>query len=159
MTPVDTTNHMYGYTVAGLNPGSKYYYQVVVGTQYAGGTFYTAPAAAATDVKFVSYGDTGTNGSAHNGLAGQVIALFQADPAFQTLDLNVGDWVSGDTEAYWTGEWFNSSYGNIRIQDANLSELGVRAIMKVRPHIGSGTSPNRGSRAVSIGRLIMDPCM
>jgi hypothetical protein len=126
VTPYDTTNHMYGYTVTGLNPGSQYRYQVVVGTQCASGSFYTAPDAAATSVKFISYGDTRTNGSAHNGLAGQVVSLYQADPAFQTLNLHVGDWVYGDTEAYWTSEWFNASYGNIRTQDANLSDIGVR---------------------------------
>ncbi len=138
VTAYDTTNRtagvlppagalpLYGYTVTGLTPGSRYTYQVVVGTQCASGSFYTAPDAAAADVKFVSYGDTRTNGGIHDGLAGQVIALYQSDPAFQTLTLHVGDWVSGDTEADWTGDWFSPSYGNIRTQDANIVDLGVR---------------------------------
>jgi hypothetical protein len=126
VTPNDATNHMYGYTIAGLSPGNEYYYQVAVGSQCASGSFHTAPEAGATDVKFFSYGDTRTNGSVHNNLAGQVVSFFQSDPAFQTLNLHVGDWVTGDAEAYWTSEWFSASYGNIRAQDASLSDLGVR---------------------------------
>jgi hypothetical protein len=126
VTAYDTTNRMYGYTVTGLTPGSRYIYQAVVGTQCASGSFYTAPDAAAADVKFVSYGDTRTNGGVHDGLAGQVISLYQSDPAFQTLNLHVGDWVTGDTEAFWTSDWFSPGYGNIRTQDANIADLGVR---------------------------------
>ena len=126
VTAYDTTNRMYGYTVTGLAPGSRYTYQAVVGTQCANGSFYTAPDAAAADVKFVSYGDTRTDGGVHDGLAGQVIALYQSDPAFQTLNLHVGDWVTGNTEASWISDWFNLSYGNIRTQDANIADLGVR---------------------------------
>ncbi len=122
----DTANNLYKYDISGLTPGAKYFYRVVVGSQCASGTFYAAPPAGATSVKFFSYGDTRTNGSTHNGLAGQVNAAFAADPAFQTLNLNVGDWVSGDSESAWTGEWFASSYTNIRKQDANLSDIGVR---------------------------------
>jgi hypothetical protein len=95
VTAYDTTNRMYGYTVTGLTPGSRYTYQAAVGTQCASGSFYTAPDAAAADVKFVSYGDTRTDGGVHDGLAGQVIALYQSDPAFQTLNLHVGDWEIG----------------------------------------------------------------
>ena len=122
----DTTNHLYSYDITGLTPGTKYYYRIVIGTQCTTASFYAGPASTATDVKFISYGDTRTNGSIHNGLASQVVSLFQSDPAFQTLDINVGDWVSADTETAWSGEWFSSSYTDIRTQDANLSEIGVR---------------------------------
>ena len=64
--------------------------------------------------------------SAHNALAGQVNAAFAADPAFQTLNLHVGDWVSGDSDSAWTSEWFNPSYTNLRKQDANIADIGVR---------------------------------
>ena len=74
----------------------------------------------------LAYGDSRTNGSAHNTIAGRVMSLFQADPAFQTLELNVGDWVSTDTESAWSGEWYNPSYTNIRAQDASIAETGVR---------------------------------
>ena len=126
VNPTDTTNHLYTYDISGLTPGTKYYYRAVVGSQASSGTFYAAPASSAANVKFVSYGDTRTNGSIHNGLAGQVVSLFQSDPAFQTLNLNVGDWVSADSESAWTSEWFASSYTSLRTQDANLSDIGVR---------------------------------
>ena len=122
----DTTNHLYQYDISGLTPGSKYFYRLVTASQCASGSFYAPPASSATAVKFFSYGDTRTNGSIHNGLAGQVNAAFAADPAFQTLNLNVGDWVSSDSESAWTGEWFNPSYTNLRKQDANLADIGVR---------------------------------
>jgi hypothetical protein len=122
----DTTNHLYQYDISGLTPGSKYYYRVVTGSQCASGSFYAPPASSATSVKFFSYGDNRTNGSTHNGLAGQVTSAFTADPAFQTLNINVGDWVSSDSESAWTGEWFASGYSNIRKQDANIADIGVR---------------------------------
>ena len=122
----DTTNHLYQYDISGLTPGSKYYYRVVTGSQCASGSFYAPPASSATSIKFFSYGDTRTNGSTHNSLAGRVDSAFAADPAFQTLNINVGDWVSGDSESAWTGEWFASGYTNIRKQDANIADIGVR---------------------------------
>ena len=94
VNPTNTTTHLYTYDITGLTPGTKYNYRVVTGSQCSSGTFYAAPASSATSVKFVSYGDTRTNGSIHNGLAGQVVSLYKSDPAFQTLNINVGDWVS-----------------------------------------------------------------
>jgi phosphodiesterase/alkaline phosphatase D-like protein len=93
VTAYDTGNRLYKYTISGLNPGTKYYYQVVVGSQCSRGTFYAAPSDSATSVKFFSYGDTRTNGGVHDGMAGRMISKYAADPAFQTLNLNVGDWV------------------------------------------------------------------
>ena len=121
-------------TPSRAEPGAKYYYQVVAGTQCCQRLVLHPPAASATDVKFFAYGDTRTNGSVHNGLAGQIVSLFNADPAFQTLNLNVGDWVSGDTESAWAGEWYNSCYSNMRKQDANIADTGVRG-----NHEGSAT--------------------
>jgi muramidase (phage lysozyme) len=60
VTAYDTGNRLYKYTISGLNPGTKYYYQVVVGSQCSRGTFYAAPSDSATSVKFFSYGDTRT---------------------------------------------------------------------------------------------------
>jgi hypothetical protein len=126
VNPNNTTTHLYQYDISSLTPGTKYYYQAVVGSQCSGGTFYAAPASNATSVKFTAYGDTRTNGSIHNGLAGQVDALFASDPAFQTLNLNVGDWVSADSESAWTSEWFVSTYTSLRKQDANIADIGIR---------------------------------
>lgn len=134
VTASDSTNHLYKYDITGLAPGTRYYYRVQTGSQCASYNFITAPAASATSVKFFSYGDTRTNGSAHNGLAGQINAVYAADPAFQTLNLQVGDWVSGDSESAWTGEYFASGYTALRKQDASLSDIGVRG-----NHEGSAT--------------------
>jgi hypothetical protein len=125
-SPTNTSTFLYTYDISGLTPGSKYYYRVVTGTQCSSGTFYAAPASNATSVKFFSYGDTRTNGSIHNGLAGQVVSAYKADPAFQTLNLNVGDWVSADSASAWSSEWFATSYTNLRAQDANISDIGNR---------------------------------
>ena len=126
VTPNNTTTHLYTYDISGLTPGTKYNYRVVTGSQCSGGTFYAAPATTATNIKFFAYGDTRTNGNIHNGIAGQVISAYKADPAFQTLNLNVGDWVSSDNDAAWMSEWFAPSYTNIRTQDANISDIGTR---------------------------------
>jgi hypothetical protein len=126
VTAKDTTNHLYQYDISGLTPGTKYYYRVVDGSQCASSTFYAAPPSDATSLKFFSYGDTRTNGNIHNGIAGQIDTLFTTDPAFQTLNLNVGDWVSSDSASAWTSEWFNTSYTNLRKQDASIADIGVR---------------------------------
>jgi hypothetical protein len=124
--PTNSSTFLYTYDISGLTPATKYYYRVVTGTKCSSGTFYAAPAANATSVKFFSYGDTRTNGSIHNGLAGQVVSAYKADPAFQTLNVNVGDWVSADSSTAWTSEWFATSYTNLRTQDANIADIGVR---------------------------------
>ena len=126
VTPTNTSTHLYTYDISGLTPGTKYYYRVAAGSQCSSGTFYAAPASNATSVKFISYGDTRTNGSIHNGLAGQVVSLYKSDPAFQTFNINVGDWVSADSASAWTSEWFVPSYTNLRTQDANIADIGVR---------------------------------
>jgi len=134
VNPTNTSTHLYTYDITGLIPSTKYNYRVVTGSQCSSGTFYAAPATSATSVKFISYGDTRTNGSTHNGIAGQVVSLYKADPAFQTLNINVGDWVSGDSDSAWMSEWFAPSYTNIRTQDANLADIGIRG-----NHEGSAT--------------------
>ncbi len=123
----DTTNHIYSYTISGLTPGTKYFYRVVTGSQFSDGSFLAAPGASATAVNFVSYGDTRSNPSAHNSVAGGVDNLFKSDPSYQTLNLNVGDLVSdGTNDSLWTSEFFDPTYTNIRTQLANMSELVAR---------------------------------
>ncbi len=122
----DTTNHTYIADISGLTPATRYYYRILTGSQCAKGNFISAPPANATAVKFFSYGDTRTNGGSHNTLAGVVNSTFAADPAFQTLNLHVGDWVSTDSKSAWTGEWFATAYTNTRAQNAGIAEIGVR---------------------------------
>jgi hypothetical protein len=130
----DTTNHLYATTITGLTPGTKYYYRVVVSGKDSAGSFFTAPDASATSVKFVSYGDDRSNPSTHNAVAGGVDKLFQSDPGYQTLNLAVGDLVSdGDSDSAWSSQLFASSLNNIRTELANLSDLSV-----IGNHEGSG---------------------
>jgi hypothetical protein len=126
VNPNNSSTHLYGYDIGSLTPGTKYYYQVLTGSQCSGGTFYAAPASDATSLKFISYGDTRTNGDVHNGLAGQVVSLYKSDPAFQTLNIHVGDWVSADSDSAWMSEWFAPAFTDLRTQDANIADIGIR---------------------------------
>ncbi len=122
----DATNHLYYYPITGLAPATRYYYRVVTGTSYSGGSFISAPSAAATSVKFISYGDDRSNPSIHNAVAGAVVKLFQADPGYQTFNLAVGDLVSsGDTDSAWTSQFFSPTFTNIRAELANMADLPI----------------------------------
>jgi hypothetical protein len=156
--PMDTTNNLYTYDITGLTPGIRYYYRLVTGSQSSDGTFYAVPPSNATSVKFIAYGDTRTNGSKHNELAGQVVSLYQSDPGFQTFNLHVGDWVSNDSESAWTSEWFAPGYANLRTQDANLTRLG-EVITRVVLPIGKSIGLSHSLQMVYIGRLTMARCM
>jgi hypothetical protein len=130
----DATNHLYRYTITGLTPATKYNYRVVVGSQYSDGTFFTAPSAAATSLKFVSYGDTRSNPTQHDSVAAQVISLYQSDPSYQTILPFVGDAVSnGDTDSLWTSEFFSPSFTHIRTELANVALAPIMG-----NHEGSG---------------------
>lgn len=120
------SDHQHAYTLTGLTPGTRYYYRVLSGASAATGTFYTAPAASATNLKFFAYGDTRTGTGNHNAIAGRVNAAYLADPAFQTFNLAVGDLVyDGDTEAGWDTEFFDPQYTNIHNLLANISFLSA----------------------------------
>ena len=127
VTAYDSTNHLYAYTITGLTPGTKYYYQVAVGTQCAPAPFFAPPPAAATAVKFFAYGDTRTNGSAHNGLAGQVVSLFTTPtPPSRRSTCTSATGSAANSESAWAGEWYDTGYTNLRKQDASLADIGVR---------------------------------
>jgi hypothetical protein len=103
------TDHQHKYTITGLTPGTKYYYRVTVcGVPYTG-SFTAAPASDATSVKFFMYGDTRSNPSSHNSVCAGMNATYAADPAYQTIALHAGDWVSSDGETNWTSEWFTGT--------------------------------------------------
>jgi phosphodiesterase/alkaline phosphatase D-like protein len=80
-----TTVGVYGsafqhkYVITGLQPGTRYYYEVV---GYGTGSFRTAPAATATMVKLLAYGDTRSYPADHEQVAGRMRAAYAADPAF-----------------------------------------------------------------------------
>ena len=104
------TSNQHKYQITGLQPSTKYYYQVTAtpgGTVYGTGSFVTAPAASATSVKFLAFGDTRSNPLDMEKVITQMRKDYAADPALQSLVLQVGDWVSSDAESAWTTEWFN----------------------------------------------------
>ena len=114
------TDHQHAYTISGLTPGGFYLYRVTTGGIEYDGTFRAAPSDDAENLKFVVYGDTRTNTSVHDQVAGCIIANYQADPGFQTLNIVDGDLTAaGDNEANWTSELFSPSYPHIRQSMAN----------------------------------------
>jgi hypothetical protein len=123
-TEYDATTHQHRFTVSGLQPGTKYYYQV----DGAAGSFVTAPAAAATAVKILSTGDTRSYPANQETVAARMRAAYASDPAYQTLVLHDGDWVSADGDSNWTTEWFPTN------------EPNMLAIKKEVPYVG-----NRGN--------------
>jgi hypothetical protein len=119
-------DHQHVSTLGQLAPGTRYYYRVIAGTACAPGTFYAAPPDTATSLKFFAYGDTRNGIATNDGIAGQIIAAYTADPAFQTFNLAVGDLVSdGYLESAWTDEFFNPHYPRLRAALASLSFLSV----------------------------------
>jgi hypothetical protein len=115
-------DHQHTYTITGLAPAQKYYYRVTTaGSPVYKGNFNSAPSPNATDLKFFVYGDTRTNTSEHNLVAGAMVSGYTAEPAYQSLVLSVGDLVAtGGTESVWDSEFFNATYTNIRALTAHL---------------------------------------
>jgi predicted phosphodiesterase len=130
------TSNQHKYQITGLQPSTKYYYQVTAapgGTVYGTGSFVTAPAASATSVKFLAFGDTRSNPLDMEKVITQMRKDYAADPAYQSLTLQVGDWVSSDAESAWTAEWFNANPQT----RALLAETPVNGVKG--NHEGTGT--------------------
>ncbi len=123
-TENNATDHQHKYTITGLSPGTKYYYQVTAGDVTTTGSFRAAPAADATSVKFLAYGDTRTNVGSHNTVCAGMNSVIAGDPDFQTMLLHVGDWVEADAETNWTNEFFNRSYSAQLQMEATLPIQG-----------------------------------
>ncbi|UCF43128.1 MAG: metallophosphoesterase family protein [Planctomycetota bacterium] len=100
-------DHQHKYTISGLVPGSKYYYQVTAGEDVYEGTFIAAPNDSEESLKFLAYGDTRTYPEDHNKVCAAMVAAFEADPNYQTFTLLSGDFVgSGTSEEDWDTEYF-----------------------------------------------------
>jgi predicted MPP superfamily phosphohydrolase/predicted phosphodiesterase len=123
-TENNATDHQHKYTITGLSPGTKYYYQVTSGAASATGSFRAAPAADATSVKFFAYGDTRTYPADHNSVCAGMNSVIAGDPNSQTMLLHTGDWVNTDAESDWTNEFFNRSYPAALLTQATLPIQG-----------------------------------
>ncbi len=107
------SDHQHEKVITGLSVGTKYYYRVNDGTSHTG-TFYTAPAASATSVKILAFGDTRNEPQAQDPVNARMISTYTADPGYQSLLLCNGDYAdSGRTESEWTRDWFSRSYSNM----------------------------------------------
>jgi len=121
----EENGHQHKYKITGLTPGTKYYYQVE-GYDSGSGSFVTAPKADATAVKLLAYGDTRSFPESHEKVAAGMRQAYKKDPAFQTIVLHSGDWVSSDSESSWTSQWFDPKYQEIRKLQAEVPIAGAR---------------------------------
>ncbi|MBI1920600.1 MAG: metallophosphoesterase [Geobacter sp.] len=128
------TDHQHKYAITGLQPNTKYFYQV---DGYGSGSFRTAPASTATSTKIIAYGDTRSYPASQESVVSRIRSAYATDPAYQSIVLNSGDMVSSDGESYWTSEWFvsGSSYPQMHAFQAEAPQIGVRG-----NHEGTGTS-------------------
>jgi predicted phosphodiesterase len=100
--------HMY--TITGLQPDTKYYYQVADATNgvYGTGSFITAPVSNSTHVRFLGMGDSRTNPTALDSVMQAMKTFYQqtGNSEYQRLVIHNGDWVSSDSDILWTQQWF-----------------------------------------------------
>ena len=100
-------DHQHKYTISGLRPGRKYYYQVTAGDDVYLGSFLSAPRDNAKSLKFLAHGDTRSYPEDHDRVDAGMIDAFEADPDYQTLTLLTGDWVGqGFLEEDWDEHFF-----------------------------------------------------
>ena len=118
------TDHRHKYTIDGLTPGKKYYYQVAAGQNTYTGSFLVAPPDNARTLEFLAYGDTRTYPDRQNQVCGNIISTYTANPNCQTFILHVGDWVSNNSEKDWASEFFNRTYAANTTMQANLPIQG-----------------------------------
>src|SRR6266542_3812588 len=99
------------FRITGLQPATRYFYRVADATNgvYGTGSFRTAPDVDATSVKFLAFGDTRSGPLAMDGVIQEMRKVNAADPAYQSINIQAGDWVSSDAESSWTAQWFNSN--------------------------------------------------
>ncbi len=115
------TDHQHAYTIGGLVPSTRYYYRVSTGGFAYTGSFVSAPAPGAQQLNFLAYGDTRTYPATHDQVAAAMNAVYGANPSYQTMALFMGDFVNtGNSETYWTNEFFSPTYTNIRALLANV---------------------------------------
>ncbi len=118
------------YTITGLQPDTKYYYQVKDQSScvYGTGSFITAPAEDVTSIRFLAMGDSRSQPFALDNLM-QAMRTFYSQPGnedYQRFIIHNGDWVSTDGESYWTSQWFDPTKKDIVAFTANTPIDGVK---------------------------------
>ena len=109
------TEHMHAYTITGLSPYAKYYYQVSCSGTYLPGDFYSAPDTGVSSVSLMVYGDTRTNYAVHDSVAALMVSRYESQPEFQTLVLATGDLVIFGAEAEcWQNQFFRDDMASMR---------------------------------------------
>ena len=116
-------DHQHKVVITGLQPNTKYYYKV---EGYSSGSFYTAPDSSAKSVKILSYGDTRSRPTNQELVVTRMRVAYAADPAFQSIVLHVGDWVSGNRESYWTSQFFVNTNPQMHAFQSEVPIGGVR---------------------------------
>ncbi len=106
------TSNQHKYQIAGLQPSTRYQYKVAdaaSGAVYGTGSFVTAPADDASAVKFLGFGDTRSQPLVMEAVIQEMRKVYAADPSYQSINIQAGDWVSSDAESSWTAQWFNAN--------------------------------------------------
>ena len=115
------TDHQHAYTINGLTPGTKYFYQVETTGLLYNGSFYAAANSSNTSLKFLAYGDTRTYPNDHNLVAQEIISTYTADPEYQSVLISMGDLVNdGNLEADWSEQFFETGLPYINSMFANI---------------------------------------
>jgi predicted phosphodiesterase len=119
-------SNQHKYMITGLAPSTKYYYKVAAadGTVYGTGSFLTAPENDAKSVKFLAFGDTRSGPLAMEGVIQEMRKVYAVDPAYQSINIQAGDWVSSDAESSWTTQWFNNNAETVAL----LSEQPINGV-------------------------------
>jgi predicted phosphodiesterase len=118
------------YTITGLTPNTKYFYQVADQTNgvYGTGSFITAPDVNVTSIRFTAQGDSRTNPFTFDNLV-KAMKAFYSQPGYedyQRLSIHNGDWVSTDGESYWTTQWFDPTKTDIVAYTSSTPINGVK---------------------------------
>ena len=86
-------DHQHQYVIPNLLPATKYYYRVNMSGTYFTGSFLSAPANTATNLKFLCYGDTRTYPSDHDTVCAQMITTSLPGPRLLNISLmSRGPW-------------------------------------------------------------------
>jgi predicted phosphodiesterase len=142
------------YTITGLTPNTKYFYQVSDATNgvYGTGSFISGPDDSATSIRFLGMGDSRTNASAMDSVMRAMQNFYQqpGNSEYQRLVIHNGDWVSSDSDTLWTSQWFGpapviGSQTNVVLTDqinftANSPIMGVKG-----NHDNNSSYPNGNS--------------